>query len=314
VILENDMSISPTMQRTVGHIVVVDDNPRRMRPDRSSPALTFTSVGFMGFSCDCFPVNNSGPIELPTRETPTMASDSDQPDVSQPDDLYSLPLEHFTVARDRLAARLADRGLTDEAASVLKLRKPTVAAWALNRASRHRPEAVKRLLASHDRLRAARTTELLQEASRERQKAVTEVEAVALAELAADHRPISAQTRDRIAGTLFAVATDPGGAHDLAAGRLVREIEPSGAGWGDIGWASSPAPEPAMRAKKAADRVRAQAEKLAKEVERAEQQVESARRALNEAKRRAKEARARAQRATAEAESADRAARKGSAS
>jgi hypothetical protein len=307
------MSISPVMQRSVGRIVVAagDDNQRRMRPDWSSPVLTFTSVGSMGCSCDCFPVNNSGPVALPTRETSIMASDSDQPDVSQPDDLYSLPLEQFTAARDRLAARLSAQGLTDEAAAVAKLRKPTVAAWALNRASRHRPEAVKRLLASHDRLRAARTTELLQEASRERQKAVAEVEAVALAELAADHRPISAQTRDRITGTLLAVATDPVGEHDLAAGRMVREIVPSGAGWGDIGWAPSPVQEPAIRAKKAADRARAQAEKLAKEVERAEQQVESAQQALNEAKRRAKEARARAEHASLEAENANRAARKG---
>lgn len=237
-----------------------------------------------------------------------MASAADQPDVPQPDDLYSLPLGQFIAARDRLAARLAEEGQTDEAATVAKLRKPSVAAWALNRASRHRPEAVDRLVASHQRLRSASSVELLHEASEERRKAVAELETVALAELTADGRRVSGQTKDRITSTLLAVATDPQGEEDLAAGRLVREIELSGAGWGDIGLAPVPAEEPAARAKAAAERARARADRLRKEAENAGQQVESAQRALTEAKRRAKEAKARADQAAAEAQEAEAAA------
>jgi hypothetical protein len=227
------------------------------------------------------------------------------PEIPQPDDLYSLPLEQFIAARDRLTARLAAEGQTDQAATVAKLRKPSVAAWALNRASRHRPDAVERLVASHHRLRAASTAELLHEASVERRKAVAELEAVALAELRADGRPVSGPIKDRIASTLFAVATDPRGEEDLAAGRLVRELELSGAGWGDLGLAPVPAEEPAVRAKAAADRARARADRLRNEAESAERQVELAQRALTEAKRRAKEAKARAEEAAAEAQEAE---------
>jgi hypothetical protein len=234
-----------------------------------------------------------------------MTSADNSPVVPQPDDLYSLPLEQFIAARDRLTARLAAEGQTDRAATVAKLRKPSVAAWALNRAARNRPDAVERLVTSHHRLRAASSTELLHEASEERRQAVAELEAVALAELTADGRPTSGAIKDRIASTLLAVATDPQGEEDLAAGRLVREIELSGAGWGDIGLAPLPAEDPAVRAKVAAERARAQADRLRTEAESAEQQVELAQRALIEAKRRAKEAKARAEEAAADAQEAE---------
>jgi hypothetical protein len=234
-----------------------------------------------------------------------MSSADSPPEVPHPDDLYSLPLEQFIAARDRLNARLAAEGQTDQAMTVAKLRKPSVAAWALNRASRTRPDAVERLVASHHRLRAASSTELLHEASEERRKAVVELEAVALAELTADGRPISGTIKDRIASTLLAVATDSRGEEDLVAGRLVREIALSGAGWGDIWLAPLPAEDPAVRAKAAAERARARADRLRSEAESAEQQVELAQRALVEAKRRAKEAMARAEEAAAEAQEAE---------
>jgi hypothetical protein len=239
-----------------------------------------------------------------------MTSADNPPDVRQPDDLYSLPLEQFIAARDRLTARLAAEGQTDQAATVAKLRKPSVAAWALNRASHHRPDAVEKLVTTHLRLRTASSTELLHEASEERRQAVAELEAVALAELTADGRPISGAMKDRIASTLLAVATDPRGEEDLVAGRLVREIELSGAGWGDIGLAPVPAEDPAVRARAAAERARARADRLRSEAESAERQVELAQRALIEAKRRAKAAKASAEQAADEAQEAEAALRK----
>jgi hypothetical protein len=230
--------------------------------------------------------------------------------VSQPDDLYSLALEEFIAARDRLMARLTAEGQNGLAASVAKLRKPSVVAWALNRASRNHPEAVEGLVASHRQLRAAKSAELLKEASEERRRAVSELEALAEAELAADGHPVSGQTRNRIASTLLAVATDPKGEEDLAAGRLVREIEPSGGGWGDIGLTPSPTQQADDRPSAIVQRARARAERLGEQAESAERQVELAQRALSEAKRLAKETRARANRALAEAEEAEGAAKK----
>lgn len=55
------------------------------------------------------------------------------------DDLYELPLDEFTAARNRLAKELGDK-------DVAKLRKPSAAAWALNQAARTNKGDVARFL------------------------------------------------------------------------------------------------------------------------------------------------------------------------
>src|SRR4051812_39551314 len=72
-----------------------------------------------------------------------------------PEDLYGLPLEEFTPARDALAKELKAAGRKDEAAEVKSLRKPSLAAWALNRAAREHADAIERLRAAGADLRAA---------------------------------------------------------------------------------------------------------------------------------------------------------------
>lgn len=234
-----------------------------------------------------------------------MSHPVDPPDVTGPDDLYSLPLERFIEARDRLAATLVDEGSGEAASAVSKLRKPSVAAWGLNQAARSHREEVQRLVTSHDELRKATSAETLRQASDRRRRAVAELEAAAVAELAGDGRPVSATTRSRITNTLLAIATDIEGEKDFVAGRLVREIEPSGAGWGDIGIAFSPERSDDDRAIAEAKRARDRAEKLRKQAESAEHGVELALRALEDARRRADVAAAQAELAEAEAARAE---------
>ena len=62
------------------------------------------------------------------------------------DRLYALPLEEFTHERDELAKRLRKDGDGDSAAAVKALKKPSVAAWAVNQVRRDRPEDVRSLL------------------------------------------------------------------------------------------------------------------------------------------------------------------------
>ena len=57
-------------------------------------------------------------------------------------DLYALPLAEFTAARNEAAKRLMDAGDADAAKQVKALRKPSRAAWAINRAVRADPDAV----------------------------------------------------------------------------------------------------------------------------------------------------------------------------
>jgi hypothetical protein len=53
----------------------------------------------------------------------------------EPRDLYGLPLDRFTEERNSLAKQLRQDGARDQAAAVAKFRKPSAAAWAVNRAS-----------------------------------------------------------------------------------------------------------------------------------------------------------------------------------
>ena len=62
------------------------------------------------------------------------------------DRLYALPLEEFTRERDELAKRLRKEGDADAAAKVKALKKPTVAAWAVNQVHRDRPDEVRELI------------------------------------------------------------------------------------------------------------------------------------------------------------------------
>ena len=71
------------------------------------------------------------------------------------DDLYALPPGEFTRARDERAKALRKEGKREEADAVKALRKPTVAAWALNQLARRRAKDVERLLTAGEKLRAA---------------------------------------------------------------------------------------------------------------------------------------------------------------
>jgi hypothetical protein len=217
-------------------------------------------------------------------------------------DLYTLPLDQFTAARDELAQRLKSEGDAEEAKRVGKLRKPSVAAWALNRAAKVHPEAVSRLLDSHRRLRQAASRQEVEEASETRRRAVAALTDAAMTELDKG----SLQTRDRINRTLLAVATDARGETDLVAGALVRELEPSGGGWGEMELPPVPEPDRAEQAALVAERAREQARKLEAEADDAESQVEAAKETLAEARRRAKQARSAADKAAAEARRAEK--------
>jgi hypothetical protein len=238
-----------------------------------------------------------------------MPKDEALPDIAETADLYTLPLTQFTEARDGLAAWLRSEGSTEEAARVGKLRKPSVAAWALNRVARLQPEQVDRLLDSHRQLRHSGSADAMQTASEVRRQAVASLVEAAMAELRAVGRPDSLQNRDRINRTLLAVATDPEGEADLKAGTLVREIDPSGGGWGDMTLPSPPSPDPGLEAGKAAGKARARAEKLETEAAEAERRLESAKQAVAEARRRAKAARVAADQAADEARQAEDTAR-----
>ena len=70
-------------------------------------------------------------------------------------ELYARPLDQFISHRDELVKRLRDSGARAEATEVGRLRKPSVAAWAVNQAVRDDAKAAKRLIGAAEQLEAA---------------------------------------------------------------------------------------------------------------------------------------------------------------
>jgi hypothetical protein len=153
------------------------------------------------------------------------------------DALYALPLGEFTAARDELARQLRREGDGDAGAEVKRLRKPSVAAWALNQVRRNNPgqsdeliEAGRRLREAQERLLAGGDREPLQRAAADERRLVGDLTRHAERELVAAGRSVSAAVQEKLRATLHAVASDPEAREGLAAGRLVRDHEASGLG------------------------------------------------------------------------------------
>jgi hypothetical protein len=214
------------------------------------------------------------------------------------DDLYALPLDRFIAERDALAKRVED---SDEGRRIKALRKPSLAAWAVNQASRAAPKDVRKLVALSDELRAARGP-ALRELARDRNAVVARLIDRARAILLEGGHSDSATNVERVTNTLQAASVDPGAVDDLLAGRIAADMTPSG-------FASLPlkpvedeeAMDPAARRKAKAEQKRlaeaaAKAEREADESDRAadaaEERARALRRAARTARRRAEKARA----------------------
>ena len=161
-----------------------------------------------------------------------------------PEDLYGLPLEEFTPARDALAKELKAAGRKEEAGGVKALRKPSVAAWALNRVAREHPDAIEELRAAGAVLREAQDAVLsgdssappgmsgdagrLRDAGRALAEAVDRVAGLGADVLRAAGRPASASQQEKIVATLRTAAVDDEAGDALARGVLVEELESTG--------------------------------------------------------------------------------------
>ena len=180
------------------------------------------------------------------------------------DDLYALPPREFTSARDEQAKALRKSGDREAADAVKALRKPTVAAWALNQLSRRRGDELDRLLAAGEALRAAQE-ELLAGGDRAGFQKAAASERELVARLTGEAVDLVSESGERpgpglaekVSETLHAAALDEATAEELRAGRLTRERDAIG-GFGALatapGGATSPPPVARPRAKPAAKR------------------------------------------------------------
>jgi hypothetical protein len=145
--------------------------------------------------------------------------------------LYGLPPEEFTAARNACAKAAKDGGDRELAASVTALRKPTAGAWLLNQLVRRHRGEVDGVLELGVRLRAAQGTlgaadlRALDEQRRQLTRAVAR-QAVAIAVAAG--RKVSAQVTADVEETLRSAMVDPEAGAALASGLLTDTFSSNG--------------------------------------------------------------------------------------
>lgn len=223
----------------------------------------------------------------------------------EPEDLYALPLEEFTAARNELVKTLEADGRAEEAARVKKLKKPPVSAWAVNQLARDDPDGIARLLDLVDRLKEARSAADIHTLGARRRELVAKLarRAGELAEKAG--HAASPATLQRVTQTLQAGAEEDE-RELLQRGALPGDLEPAGFdALGDFSLdAFASAPEldddgasEVEELKRLAAEAEEDAARLSAEAERAEAAALAASEAASEARRRAREAREKAQKA-----------------
>ena len=202
------------------------------------------------------------------------------------DELYWAKPEGFTALRTKLVEAAKQRGDAAAAKRISSARKPTTAAWIVNRLALGDNDAKQRLTDLGERLRAAHAAmdgERMRELSTQRRFLVDQLTRAAFD--AADVAQPAAALRDDVAATLQAAIADP----DVAArlGRLAKAERWSG--FGELGSTApvlSPAPadkattEPKQRGRKPATR-----EPPGDDLNAASRQREAARAALAAAER-----------------------------
>jgi hypothetical protein len=219
------------------------------------------------------------------------------------DELYALPLDAFTKARNDLAQRLRKAHQAEAAETVKALKKPSVVAWAANRLARDEKRRVKALLTAGERLRETQQRALagkappdeVGDASNAEREAVRALVTAAREALGARATP---HLLDRLSQTLRAAAVDPDARALLERGRLTEEVEA-------VGFGPLEAVTPVRRrtdevARAARERVkdlRAEAKRLAAEAADADRAAREAERAAAILRREADERHAEAERA-----------------
>jgi hypothetical protein len=165
------------------------------------------------------------------------------------DDLYGLPLDRFVPERTALARELRSAGRREEAGEVAALRKPSVAAWAVNQLVRTQGQAVDALFEAGDALQQAHNGVLagqgdagsLRSAVARERVAVDELTQAARGLLTAQGHELSPTIIDRVSDTLHAAALDDEARVQVRDGRLERELRHVGLG------AMGPVPRAAPR-------------------------------------------------------------------
>jgi len=220
-------------------------------------------------------------------------------------ELYDAAPEEFVAERKRLAKQLKADGHEADAGHVAKLRKPTVAAWALNRLARDHRRDIDLLLDSGHRLRAAQARVLRGEAREMFEQAQrTERETIGRLvrgadQLLGERGGASSTVLEQVAASLHAAAVSEQGREILAAGQFTEPLTLEG-----FDAVAGLAPPPSKRAAKP------KPSRSTEELKQARAELADARKRLRDAERTAHEAHRLAAQADSNVEDAAEAVRK----
>lgn len=150
-------------------------------------------------------------------------------------ELYGAAPGDFVPTRTALARRARAAGDTELAKTVAGLRKPSVAAWAVNRLVRDRPDLARTLADLGERMRRAQAHLEAAELARlrpERDDLLAELHDAAGAAAAEAGAPLSAAAGEEVRGTFVASLADEAAQDAVTSGHLTRAL--SYAGFGEV--------------------------------------------------------------------------------
>jgi hypothetical protein len=220
------------------------------------------------------------------------------------DELYAVDLDEFTARRDARAKELRAEGRRAAAQQVKELRKPSVAAWAVNQLARRNRRDVDLLLDAGHRAREAQRGLLegedragLEQALQTERRALQTLLGAAREILRARGSDPTPALLEKISQTLRAAAITDEGREAIALGRLTKELEPAGF---EAFTGLAPAKRPRRQKAKKTDGAatpRAELQAARKRHEAAQERLRTVERRLKEAEGEAKDLRRQLQRA-----------------
>lgn len=164
-------------------------------------------------------------------------------------DLYAADPSAFVARRETIVSDLRLAGREELARQVKALRKPSLAAWAVNLLARTRADDLARVHQLGSDLRSAQsllTGNLIRSLSAERHRVVDGLTALA-SDAAAQHgHSLSAGARQEVADTFTAALVSPEAADAVTSGLLTRAL--AYAGLGDVDLADAMVATPAAEA------------------------------------------------------------------
>jgi hypothetical protein len=147
------------------------------------------------------------------------------------DELYGLRPEEFTGARTAAEKEARAAGNRELAAAVKALRRPAVAAWAVNLLGRHRSELLTQVVSLGDSLRQAQAQlqgDELRELTRQRRRLVAAVTAEAREVAESQGQRLGEAAVRQVEETLQAAMADPTAAEAVLSGFLAQPLSSTG--------------------------------------------------------------------------------------